>query len=224
MLVVNYNGNKPISNYYKYGVEGNNSTDLIRFILKKVQADNITLLDADYVYVKCQNDSGFVDKVPVEATDYGDFNIAVDWLLQKKHTTKESLEVSLCFEKGDNVWQTQLFTLKIMRGVVADDEIINNYPTIIQQLQKEVGEKSKLYIHEINTRSGTYYAIDNSPEPINYDNEYRLARAVKFYRADDKTCLYDFDNSMIFVFNSGEWVLCEELDEQSFISDNVSHY
>jgi len=144
MLVVNYNGNKPISNYYKYGVEGNNNADIVRFVVLKKQG-RLDLQDNFLVYVNCDNDLGFVDKVQISSDDIvvEDNNIVVDWHLLKKHTTQESLNVSLCFENEDEiVWQTQLFTLKIMNGVVADDEIVNTYPTIIQDLQKQINALS----------------------------------------------------------------------------------
>ena len=143
MLVVNYNGSKPITDYYKYGVEGNNNADVIRFVIQKHQGQ-LDLLENSKVFVKCQNDD-FSDKIEIDEENIKDEgnNAYVDWFLMKKHTTQGSLQVSLCFEcENEVVWQTQIFTLKIMNGVVADDEIVNDYPTILQQLQKQINELS----------------------------------------------------------------------------------
>ena len=52
MLVVNYNGNKPITNYYKFGVEGNNNADVVRFVVLKKQGQ-IDLTDEFKIYVLC---------------------------------------------------------------------------------------------------------------------------------------------------------------------------
>ena len=140
MLVVNYNGNKPIANYYKYGVEGNNDADIVRFVVLKKQG-GLDLTDNFLVYVKCDNESGFVDKVEIESADISvkSNNIFVDWHLLKKHTEQESLRVSLCFEnENEIVWQTQVFQLKLLSGVNADTEIENTYPSVLQDLQNQI--------------------------------------------------------------------------------------
>lgn len=173
MLVVNYNGNKPITDYYKYGVEGNNNADVVRFVILKQQG-HIDLTNNFRVFVKCQNDD-FSDKVEIDEENIkveGN-NVYVDWFLMKKHTTQGTLQVSLCFEDEDEVvWQTQVFTLKIMNGVVADDEIVNDYPTILQQLQKQ--------INEINSSNKSIY-FELLPSFVDVDVEATYRGNLRVY-------------------------------------------
>ena len=62
MLVVNYNENRPTTDYFKFSVKGNNDADIVRFIVEK-QHESLDLADGYNVYVKCKNGYGFVDKV-----------------------------------------------------------------------------------------------------------------------------------------------------------------
>ncbi len=141
MLVVNYNGNKPVNDYFKFSVQGNNNADIVRFVLLKKQG-NIDLTNENYrVYAKCQTpDQDFVDKTMLTTTQEVDNNLIVDWALLSKHTENKQLQVSLSFEDLNNeiVWQTQIFTLNISNGILADQEIENTYPTILAQLQQQI--------------------------------------------------------------------------------------
>ena len=118
MLVVNYNGNKPISNYFKYSVNGNNNIDVVRFVVLKNQG-YIDLSTSDKVSVKYANyDNDFVDEEEIASENV---NVA-DWHLSSELTKQESLEVSLCFQRNSDVWQTQIFKLKIMNGIIIEGE------------------------------------------------------------------------------------------------------
>lgn len=145
MLVINYKENKPISDYFKYSVNGNNQADIVRFVLLKEQ-EGIDLGSEDFkVYAKCTDGYNFVDKVLISSEDIEitDSEIIVDWHLLRKHTANESLKVSVSFESEEIVWQTQSFTLKINNGVLGDEEMENTYPTIIAKMQKEIEELKK---------------------------------------------------------------------------------
>lgn len=144
MLVVNYNGNKPIADYYKYSVNGNNNADIVRFVVKKIQ-NGLDLTNGYHIYAKCDNGFGFVDKAEITISKENEEEIYVDWHLLRKHTENACLKVSISFENLDSeiVWQTQIFTLKINSGVVADEEIANKYPTILAELQAEIDELKK---------------------------------------------------------------------------------
>lgn len=125
MLVINYNGNKPISNYFKYGVEGNNNVDIIRFVLLKKQSQ-IDLSSYNKVSVKVRNDdSGFVEEIELDSDEnvvVSGNTLFVDWHLESKYTTQEQLEVSLCFTLESGVWQTQLVKIKFSNGIVIEEE------------------------------------------------------------------------------------------------------
>lgn len=205
MLVINYNGNKPTTDYFKFSVQGNNKADTIRFVVLKKQG-NLDLEDNFLVYVKCDNETGFVDKVQIESEDIkveGN-NIVVNWHLLKKHTTQSELRVSLCFEDNSEVvWQTQVFTLKIMAGVNADDEIINNYPTIIQSLQ-----------NQINKLSGGVGDVQIKKVWLSYDDKQSIR--------SDYLGLYDYENNKNFINDSSRiWYNFETTPISSVIEDEI---
>lgn len=190
MLVINYNGNKPIANYFKYGVEGNNNADIVRFVVLKKQG-GLDLTDNFLVYVKCDNESGFVDKVEIESANISVHSncIFVDWHLLKKHTEQENLRVSLCFEnESETVWQTQAFQLKLLSGVNADEEIPNTYPSVIQQMESEITalKGKKLYKHNIR--------IDYSG--IQYNGSYTSYTIFEIIANTDVVC-----NTTLLLYN-----------------------
>lgn len=119
MLVINYNGNKPISNYFKYGVIGNNNVDIVRFVVLKNQG-HIDLSTSDKIEVKCLNEFGeALESVEIDTTTIIEREnmLFIDWLPTSDFTSKGKIEVCLSFAKGTDIWQTQLFTLKFMNGV-----------------------------------------------------------------------------------------------------------
>ena len=143
MLVINYNGNKPTTDYFKYSVQGNNNADVVRFCLSTMQS-NIDLSGCEvYAQAYCEED-GFIDKVNI--TDNMSIvgnEYHVDWYLLRKHTVNRQLQVNLCFESGDihqQVWQTQIVKINICNGILADEEIQNSYPTVIQDMQDDIDE------------------------------------------------------------------------------------
>lgn len=137
MLVINYNGNKPTTDVFKYSVLGNNNADVVRFCLSKQQG-NIDLEGYKvYAQAYCEEDD-FIDKVEItDNVSIVENQLQVDWTLLRKHTVNRQLKVSLSFEDEDNevVWQTQLVRINICDGINADEEIENSYPTIIEELK-----------------------------------------------------------------------------------------
>ena len=143
MLVINYNENKPITDYFKYSVQGNNNADVVVFTLSSKQS-TIDLLQGHFnVYVKCESDDGFVDKVDITDSveiDTEELQIECSWTLLKKHTINRQLLIGLSFEDVENeiIFQTQLIKLNIANGIDVDEEIANEYPTILQQLEARI--------------------------------------------------------------------------------------
>lgn len=142
MLIINYNGNKPISNSYNFSVNGNNNADVIKFVLNGYQGD---LLLVNYsIYANIQNELGdFIDKVELDLETLQideDGILSVELKLMKKHTENKSIFLSLSFEDESVVWKTQTVKININCGVSADEEIANNYPTILQQLEERIRE------------------------------------------------------------------------------------
>ena len=142
MLVINYNGNKPTTDYFKFSVQGNNNADVVRFCLEKKQGKIDLSGYKVYVQAYCEEDD-FIDKVEItDNVNIVDNQLSADWTLLKKHTVNRQLQVSLSFEDLDNevVWQTQIVKITIANGIDADEEMINKYPTVIEEMQKDINE------------------------------------------------------------------------------------
>lgn len=140
MLVINYNGNKPTSDYFKYSVQGNNQADIIRFVIDAKQ-EHINLTNDFRFYANIQGvDDDFVDKVELSNIENDGDVLTIDFYLQKKHTEHKQIEVCLSAETNRVCWKTQLVKITIYNSVNADDTIVNDYPTILQQLQREIDE------------------------------------------------------------------------------------
>lgn len=144
MLVINYNGNKPTADYFKYSVQGNNKADAIRFLVSLNQG-GLVFNENYHYYAKIQSEiDDFYDKVELSEIEFDDSNNLLKAILhlESKHTSHEKIEVSLCCENINDeiVWQTQLVKIAIPNGINTDDEIENNYPSVLAQLQKQIDE------------------------------------------------------------------------------------
>lgn len=144
MLVINYNGNKPTTDYFKYSVQGNNKADAIKFLVSLNQ-DGLVFDNTYHIYAKVQcGDDGFYDKVELSNIEFNDSEnllIAI-FNLESKHTSHRQIEVSLCCENiaQEIVWQTQIVKVNIANGIPAEEEIENNYPSVLAQLQQQIDE------------------------------------------------------------------------------------
>lgn len=232
MLFINYKGNTPQQRYYSLGVKGDNKANSIKFVIPRQQAD----LDlSEYVCnLKVQNKTHeYADLIALQgAVDLSTDTIEFVWEMTQKSTQYRNLELQLELV-GENgvVWQTLIVELELNETLPVGEQVSEKELSVIKQLELEIKElkqkvdsSTKLYIHKITTNHSTYYVVDKNPEKITYDNDYRLVQALVFYRWDDMPCLYDFNNSIVFVFNGGQWVLSEEIDDTSIIDDEVSHY
>lgn len=163
MLVINYNGNKPTTDYFKFSVQGNNNADVVRFCLEKKQGKIDLSGYKVYVQAYCEEDN-FIDKVEItDNVNIVDNQLSADWTLLKKHTVNRQLLVSLSFEDLDNevVWQTQIIKITIANGIDADEEMINKYPTVIEEMQKEIARpKEKNSFIQSDYGNGVYFEED----------------------------------------------------------------
>jgi len=200
MLVINYNGNKPTTDYYKYSVQGNNNADVVRFCLSKQQG-NLDLSASGYkVYVQARcEDDGFIDKVEISSNvSIVDNQLNADWVLLKKHTINRQLEVSLSFENASQevVWQTQLVKIAIANGIDADEEIANTYPSVIQKmrediqgleekdndLQEQIDQTKKKFVEFVGDQ---YDALH-----LNSDLKYHFMKSVKILISGHKSKMW----------------------------------
>ena len=140
MLVINYNGNKPTTDYFKFAVQGNNNADVVRFELQKQQG-NLDLSGGytPYVKVYCEDD-GFADKVDISNNmSVVENQLELVWTMQAKHTGHRQIQVSLSFENDQQevVWQTQIVKMTISNGLDVAGQMENTYPDVLQELKME---------------------------------------------------------------------------------------
>lgn len=144
MLVINYNGNKPTTDYFKFSVQGNNKADTIRFLVSLNQSGLV--FDENYhIYAKVQSvDDDYYDKVELSEVEFDDSRnlLKADFSLKAQQTSHKQIEVSLSCENLDSevVWQTQLVKVAIANGVNADEEVADQYPSVLQNLQAQIDE------------------------------------------------------------------------------------
>lgn len=144
MLVINYNGNKPTTDYFKFSVQGNNKSDVVRFIVSLNQGGFV--FDDNYHYyakVQCVDDD-YYDKIAVDTWGVNDnLNLfTADLILKAQTTSHKQIEISLSCEnlQDEIVWQTQIVKIAIANGVNADEQIADQYPSVLQDLQEQIDE------------------------------------------------------------------------------------
>lgn len=146
MLFINYKGNTPQQRFYTIGVQDNNKSNRITFIIEQQQSDLVLDNEGYKPYIKvCNRESGYFDKITPNEYDFVDGNCEIVWNIERKSTQYRNLEVQIVFEEmgGDVVWQTLIVELEFGGTIKADEEIEKEYPTILQDLEKEVEEVKK---------------------------------------------------------------------------------
>lgn len=122
-----FTGNKPQKKTYSYSVKENNNSNIITFILDKVQEDLDLSTLSCFVKVKGLEIDKDVPTIEIE----GD-QIKVNWTLLRKHTISRMLLIQLQFEgTSDIVWQTEIITIVLSDTIKADKYIENEYPAVL---------------------------------------------------------------------------------------------
>lgn len=140
MLIITYNNTKPNERKFEYSIVGNNNVDNIVFDCSRINGGegiDITELDA---YVKIESkDKSYVDKIKV----WLDANRRISFPLLAKTTAHKVFYVQLSFEDEDYKYQTQVVEITLKNSINADEEITNNYPTILKQLEDNDAEQEE---------------------------------------------------------------------------------
>ena len=146
MLFINYKGNTPQQRFYTIGVQDNNKSNRITFIIEQQQSDLVLDNEGYKPYIKvCNRESGYFDKITPTEYNFVDGNCEIVWNIEKKSTQYRNLEVQIVFEEmgGDVVWQTLIVELEFGGTIKADEEIEKEYPSILQDLEKEIEDVKK---------------------------------------------------------------------------------
>lgn len=139
MLIINFKGNTPQTRFNSVGVKGNNASNKISFLIEKQQQE-IDLSEFN-AYLKVQNkEHDFLDKILLTQTSDSDY-VYLTWEITRKSTHYRNLELQIVFEgyNADIVWQTLMFEIELGETIKVDETISEEYPTIIEQLERIVG-------------------------------------------------------------------------------------
>lgn len=130
MLSIIYNGIKPNEYKFEYSVIDNNKVDFIDF--------SFSYLPEGTPFVKIESkDKKYVDKIDV--SEYVSSGHIVFPLLAKT-TAHKVIRVQLSFETSETKWQTEVVEITLKNSVRADEEIANNYPTALKQIEIKVSK------------------------------------------------------------------------------------
>lgn len=163
----------------QYDVNSNIKT----FILPLTDENGISWADKSfYIITK-------YDKVQIKGDNLivGDNFITLKWIIDEKNTTEQGqLDVQIEIF-GDNYQKyTQIGTFEVFPTINIDQQIIDNYPTVLQQIQEEID-----------------YIIDNF-YPVNPDNETIEAKNHVFSLKDK--ALAKINQAFIKTEDSFSWV------------------
>jgi len=163
MLSIIYNGIKPNEYKFEYSVIDNNKVDYIDFSF------NDRYEGTPFVKVESK-DKKYVDKINV--SEYFSNNHIIFPLLAKT-TAHKVIRVQLSFETEETKWQTEVVEITLKNSVRADEEIANNYPTILDNIQKRLNHSDKKFVH-LHSNFGN----DEPSFSIELDEDVRVAYTV----------------------------------------------
>ena len=164
MLVINYSGNKPQCDRFKFSVNGDNNSQTIKFVIKKQQGD-IDLSSSSFAcFFVCQSqDKSFVDKAEISSENISeeDNDLIIKYKLLGKHTRYKMIDVGLSFETQEQevVWKTASATVSIQNGIMADEEIANIYPTELGRIEARLSHKDKKFVKYKNKEGEEQHAL-----------------------------------------------------------------
>lgn len=160
MLVINYSGNRPQCDRFKFSVNGDNNSQTIKFVLKKQQGDIDLSSPLFSIYFLCQSqDKRFVDKAEIESFVVEGNDIILEYKLLGKHTQFKAIDVGLSFEDENQevVYKTANATISIQNGIMADQEMENLYPSLIKKMEKDIEETKTQLVNKVSF----YYTADH---------------------------------------------------------------
>lgn len=127
MLSIIYNGIKPNEYKFEYSVIDNNKVDYIDFSFDNQHAGT--------PFVKIESkDKKYVDKINV--SEYAS-NGHIIFPLLAKTTAHKVIRVQLSFETSDTKWQTEVVEITLKNSVRAEEEIANNYPSVLADIERK---------------------------------------------------------------------------------------
>lgn len=182
MLVINYSGNRPQQDRFKFAVNGDNNSQTIKFVLKKQQGDIDLSSPSFTIYFLCQSqDKRFVDKAVIETVSEEGNDIILEYKLLGKHTQYKAIDVGVSFEDENQevVYKTASATISIQNGIMADEEIANKYPTEIGRIETRLNHSDKKFVHLIQNYNKKNKANVYIPEfTMEFDENVRLLYTI----------------------------------------------
>lgn len=134
MLYIHYNQTKPNQTAFEYAIQGNNNVDVVCFDIKEIELG----FEPTHIYVKVQSkDKKYIDKIELTES-----NGVLNWHLLAKTTRHKVVSVQLSFETDTQYFQTEMVELTLKPYINAEEEIENDYPLVLQDLQRQIDEMS----------------------------------------------------------------------------------
>lgn len=142
-MQITFNGPCLSKYFYRVGVQENNNTNSLTFVVAKTQED--INLENYKIYLKMQTqDCSFVNKEPLRDFVIVDNKIIIDYIITRKVSQYKNLDLQLQFEEitldDINIWQTHIFNITFDDTLLADEYIAEENPAILQDHEKRISE------------------------------------------------------------------------------------
>lgn len=170
MLYIYFNGTKAQQSKYCYGVQQNNKTNVVRFIIEKQQGDiDLSWLSCTLKLQNAAND--YLDLIDLTSNviDNGVF-LEITWLIESKSTQYKNLELQLQFMNEEEVWQTEICELELSNTIPVGNTVSSAESSLIQILISKVNECEQK-VEELENRKYAYVDVENDFSAYQYFND-----------------------------------------------------
>ena len=146
MLSITFNGTKPSQRNYEHSIVGNSNVDVIKFVLQSSICSEYSLEDLEgfNAFIKVQSaGKEYIDKISAESSyDSDKGTLTIEFQLQAKTTQFRNIALQLQFEESNGivVAQSEIVALTLKGNINADEEIPDKYPSVLTQIETELGD------------------------------------------------------------------------------------
>lgn len=186
MLYIYFNGTKAQQSKYCYGVQQNNKTNVVRFIIEKKQGDiDLSLLSCTLKLQNAANDYlDLIDLTP-NVIENGVF-LEITWLIESKSTQYKNLELQLQFMNDEEVWQTEICELELSNTIPVGDTVSSAESSLIQALINRINDCEKK-VKVLENKKYAYVDVENDFSAYQHFNDGFFAKKgdESVYLGDD---------------------------------------
>lgn len=207
-MLVQFKNGQPCSYDNMVTIQGNNLVDLLEF---KCDTKPSFEIDSETkIYLKVSADSGdYSDKLPLEVISHNPLHFSL--ILTHKTTKHKLLSAQIIIEKDEYLWQLKKIHLHFFDTVKADEEIEEDYPTVLESIEKRLDCLSEQVVKLDKTKGEVYQYQSkyNFPNIGKRNSVYIDADENKAYRYDVELNKYyivgsDYEDIKIINGNGGK--------------------